>query len=141
LEDISGLPMLDMLTVDDHARFKTIFRQFSEQTEGAPQSVHVQCVKADGTSFKANIEFSHAEVEGESCTQVVVRDENTDTNSAAQLQLLREHDLPTGLYNRLRFVDELQSAAGKAGDGQADSALLYVVIDDFQSIKEKLGLG
>ncbi|MCO4787360.1 MAG: PAS domain S-box protein, partial [Marinomonas atlantica] len=79
-DDISGLPILDMITIDDHARFKSIFRQFSEQVDSEPQTVAVQCVKADSSIFKAKIEFSHAEVEGEDCTQVVIRDELEHNN-------------------------------------------------------------
>ena len=141
-EDIDGLPILDMITVDDHAKFKSIFRQFSEQADAKPQTVLVQCVRADGSGFKANIEFSHAEVEGEDCTQVVIRDENTDSYSDdAQLQLLRDHDLLTGLYGRAKFIDELGKVSGKASEGKGDAELLYIVIEDFQAIKEQVGLG
>jgi len=140
-DDISGLPILDMITVDDHARFKSIFRQFSEQVDSEPQTVSVQCVKADSSVFRAQIEFSHAEVEGEDCTQVVIRDELEHDNLDTELKLLRDRDFLTNLYSRVRFVDELEKTAGKAGTGKGDSALLYLVIDDFQSIKEKFGLG
>ena len=141
-EDIDGLPILDMITVDDQAKFKSIFRQFSEQTDSKPQSVSVQCIRADGNGFKANIEFSHAEVEGENCTQVVVHDESvTVSSSNDELQSLRTRDLLTGLYGRAEFKDELESVAGKAGEGKGDAELLYIVIEGFQEIKEQIGLG
>ncbi len=140
-EDVSGLPMLDLITVEDHAKFKTIFRQFSEQSDAKPQTVSVRCVKTDSSGFKANIEFSHAEVEGEPCTQVVVRHDDEDVDPEARIQLLRDHDFLTGLYTRARFLDELEYVVGRAGEGRGDAALLYLVIDEFQSIKEKLGLG
>jgi len=141
-EDIDGLPILDMITVDDHAKFKSIFRQFSEQTDAKPKNVSVQCVRADGSGFRANIEFSHAVVEGENCTQVVVRDEDVHTSTdTSQLQLLRDYDLLTGLYSRTRFLDELEKIVGNVGEGKGDAQLLYIVIDDFQAIKEKIGLG
>ena len=98
-------------------------------------------VRDNGSVFKAEIEFSHAEVEGENCTQVVARDENKHEEvDSDQLQLLRDHDFLTGLYNRVRFMDELEKVAGRAGDSQGDAALLYIVLDDFQVIKEQLGV-
>ena len=139
-EDIDGLPILDMITVDDHAKFKSIFRQFSEQVDAKPKTVAVQCVRSDGSGFKANIEFSHAVVEGENCTQVVVRDENVDTGSDEQLQLLRDYDFLTGLYNRTRFMDELGKIVDSLADGMGDAELLYIALDDFQTIKEQVGL-
>lgn len=140
-EDVDGLPILDLITVEDQARFKSVFRQFSEQVDSQPEQVSVHCVRADGYSFVANIEFSHAEVEGENCTQVVIRDEKEQEEADdGQLQLLRDHDFLTGLYNRVRFVDELEKVAGNAGDSKGDGALLYIVINEFQTIKEQLGL-
>lgn len=141
-EDIDGLPFLDMISVDDHGRFKSVFRQFTEQAETtAPETVTVQCVKADGESFKASIEFSHARVEGENCTQVVIRDEAMLTGSNEQVLLLRDHDFLTGLYSRMRFMDELEQVIHAAAEGKGDAELLYIVLDEFQSIKEQVGLG
>lgn len=139
-EDIDGLPFLDMVTVEDHGKFKSSFRQFTEESQAKPQTVVVHCVRADGSGFKANIEFSHAQVEGEDCIQVVVRDEQEKLPSDNQSDFLRERDFLTGLYNRVRFIDELTKIAGKAGSGQGDAALLYIVIDDLRTIREQVGL-
>jgi len=138
-EDIDGLPMLDMIMVDDHTKFKAIFRQFSEQTDTKPQKVTVQCLREDGSEFKANMEFSHTEVEGEDCTQVVIRDEKIPAVPNPSQELLLEEDLLTGLYSRDHFIEELENAVDKAGKDEGDSELLYIVIDDFQAIKELVG--
>lgn len=139
-EDIDGLPFLDMVTVEDHAKFKSSFRQFTEESNAKPQTVVVRCIRSDGSVFNANIEFSHAQVEGEDCIQVVVRDEQEAQPTDTQSDLLRERDFLTGLYNRVRFVDELTKTAGKAGSGQGDAALLYIVVDDLRIIREQVGL-
>jgi diguanylate cyclase (GGDEF)-like protein/PAS domain S-box-containing protein len=140
-EDIDGLPMLDLIASDDHHKFKAVFREFAEQSESAPVTVVAQCVRADGTGFNAKIEFSHARVEGEDCTQVVIRDDATFNVDDSQLKLLRDHDLLTGLYNRKRFMDELEKTVFQAVEGNGDAELLYLVLDEFQSIKEQVGLG
>jgi diguanylate cyclase (GGDEF)-like protein/PAS domain S-box-containing protein len=140
-EDVDGLPMLDLISADDHHKFKAVFRDFAEQSESAPVTVVANCVRADGTSFNAKIEFSHARVEGEDCTQVVIRDDASFSVDDSQLKLLRDHDLLTGLYNRKRFVDELEKTAFQAAEGNGDAELLYLVLDDFQAIKEQVGLG
>ncbi|HET8808227.1 MAG TPA: EAL domain-containing protein [Methylophaga sp.] len=140
-EDIDGLPILDLIAVDDHPKFKMVFRQFTETTDAQPQTVTVQCLKADGQFFDANIEFSHANVEGENCTQVVIRDDSIFSGNDSQLKLLRDHDLLTGLYTRSRFTDELEKAINAAAEGLGDAELLFIVLDDFQAIKEQVGLG
>jgi diguanylate cyclase (GGDEF)-like protein/PAS domain S-box-containing protein len=141
IEDIDGLPFLDMVQVDDHAKFKASFRQFSEQNEEKlDEALAVQCVKADGSVFKAEIVFSHARVEGEDCTQVVVRDEVELLQDQMQSELLRDRDFVTGLYSRLHFMDELQQAIIKATAGEGDSEVVYLSIDNFVDLKEKVGL-
>lgn len=140
-EDIDGLPILDLIDGEDHAKFKMVFRQFTEQADAKPATVSAQCLKNGGYAFDADIEFSHAQVEGEECTQVVVRDGNAAViEDGEQLKQLRDFDLLTGLFNRTRFVDELQHAVNQAAENQSDSALLYMVLDDFQQIKELVGL-
>ena len=140
-EDIDGLPMLDLVSADDHHKFKAVFREFSEQTDSEPVDVVANCVRADGTGFNAKIEFSHARVEGENCTQVVIRDDAAFTVDDSQLKLLRDHDILTGLYNRSRFIDELEQAVFQAVEGNGNAQLLYLVLDEFQSLKEQVGLG
>jgi len=140
-DDVDGLSILDLIAVDDQARFKATLRQFSEQEDAQPEQVSVHCIRSDGASFNASIEFSHAAVEGEKCTQVVIRDEDEQKAvDSGQLQLSRDHDFLAGLYNRSRFINELEKVAARAGDSQGGAALLYIVIDDFQTIKEQLGL-
>lgn len=140
-EDIDGLPILDMIMVDDHAKFKSVFRQFSEQDELKHQSVTVQCVCADGSQFPASLEFSHVDVEGEDCTQVIVREESHQSEHIVEIaHSPREYDFLTGLYNHSKFRDELEVVAMKASKGTSDAELLYIVIDDFDTIKEQLGM-
>lgn len=140
-EDIDGLPMLDLIHADDHHKFKVVFREFSEQTDSEPVDVVANCVRAEGTRFNAKIEFCHARVEGEDCTQVVIREDTAASVDDSQLKLLRDHDILTGLYNRARFVDALEQSVFHALEGNGNAQLLYLVLDDFQSIKEQVGLG
>ncbi|AFJ03331.1 response regulator receiver modulated diguanylate cyclase/phosphodiesterase with PAS/PAC sensor(s) [Methylophaga frappieri] len=140
-EDIDGLPILDLIAAEDHNKFKAVFRQFTETADALPQTVAVQCLKEEGHRFSANIEFSHARVEGEDCTQVVIRDESVSSDDSNKLQLLRDHDLLTGLYSRARFEDEMEKAISAAAEGRGDAELLFIVLDDFQAIKAQVGLG
>lgn len=139
-EDVDGLSILDMIASTDHAKFKTAYRKFSERSDAKPEEVTVLCITADRDEFETTIEFSHAEVEGEHCTQLVIREKEHEVISTEVsdelLAEFRDHDSVTGLYNRVRFMDELEQAVRK----DEPSGLLYLVIDEFQGIKEKVGL-
>ena len=143
-EDVDGLSILDMISSSDHGKFKTAYRNFSEKVAAKPEFVTVQCTSTESGEFEATIEFSHAEVEGEKCTQLVIReklDEIVATGiSDKALAEVRDFDSFTGLYNRQRFMDELEQAVRQVDEGAGPSELLYLVIDDFQKIKEQVGL-
>jgi len=143
-EDVDGLPMLDMVFLDDHAKFKAFLRGVSEQQSTKSSRMSVLCMKADGDSFPADIEFTQAEIEGEQCIQVIIRKEYLQGSAVSALEdsllLLQNHDALTGLLNRDHFIDELGNALTKAAEGKGISALLYLEFDDFHSIKDSVGL-
>jgi len=143
-DDVAGLSILDMVVSPDHAKFKTAYRQFSEQSGSEPQTITVECQRSDSSQFAATLEFSHADVEGEVCTQLVVREVMSNslalTAENSGLSQVNEFDPLTNLYNRTRFMAELGKAMAKADEGNQSSELLYIVIDEFQKIKEKIGL-
>ena len=143
VEDVDGLSILDMISSSEHAKFKTAYRKFSEQSDAKPQEVTVLCVNTEGQEFESVIEFSHAEVEGEHCTQLVVREKSHEIMTSVSDEMLaeiRDHDSLTGLYNRVRFMDELENTVKKIAEGGEPSEVLYLVIDNFQKIKEQVGL-
>ncbi|SFK13781.1 EAL domain-containing protein [Methylophaga sulfidovorans] len=141
-EDVAGLPILDLFSADDHPKFKAVFRQFTEQPDAPPVTLMGHGLTANGVTFKAEIQFSHARVEGEDCTQVVIRDDTVlNEQTPPVVTIVDEHDQLTGLYNRSRFIDELEKTVRRAAEGEGDAQLLYLTLDDFLSIKEKVGLG
>jgi len=144
-EDLDGLPIMDSIATDDHGKFKSAVRRFSEQQATAePETVKMQCIHADGSKFNAQMEFNYAQIDGQSCVQVTIRDDNTGglggIASDSELQHLRDHDSLTDLYNRMRFMDELAKATNIATEGGGDSELLYIMLDDCHTIKEQVGL-
>lgn len=139
-EDIEGLQILDLIAVDDQARFSIALRQFSENLDAESTIVTVHCHRSDGSLFRAAIELSHTQVEGENCVQLVIRDEDIYHANEAQLELVRDYDLLTGLYNRQRFVELLQRTINQTAEAREDAELIYLVLDDFQALKARIAL-
>src|SRR5690606_26334758 len=97
-------------------------------------------VRADGSSFKARMQFSPATYDGEPCIQVVIRAESDN----AELEKLREistQDLITGLHNRNHFLELLDAAVERAINAGQRAALAYIRVDRFASLQAELGLG
>lgn len=140
LDEIEGTPIMDMVAAEDQGAFKEFLRTYGKDGS-CEASLDVRCVSAKG-AFKSKMEFSSAAIEGEPCTQIIIRDQAVgDKELEQKLKYLSKLDVLTGLYNRQYFMEELEIAVGDARAGSGGSGLLYVLLDNFKSVKESVGLG
>ena len=56
-----------------------------------------------------------------------------------RLQFLADHDALTGLFNRRRFGEELESAVNRARRYEEDGAVLFLDLDGFKFVNDTLG--
>jgi PAS domain S-box-containing protein len=70
-EEIGGTPVMDMVDRSDHPKLKAFLRQYGRRAE-AGAAIEVVALRGDGR-FCARLEFTPASLDGEPCTQVVVR--------------------------------------------------------------------
>jgi len=139
IEDIEGMPIMDMVSPDDHDSFKKFLRKFSKNENEIQGDIEVNGMRTDGSAFNAVMEFTPASIDGESCTQIIIRTAS-DKELQNQLNILSQQDLLTGIYNRQHFMELLESAISKTSTESSKIALLYIDLDDFASIKQDVGL-
>lgn len=141
LEEIEGMPILDMVAPDDHTKFKEFLRNYSTG-EGQEGTLETRGLMPDGKKFDAEFEFAPASVDGEPCTQIVIRNQTTSNKELEQkLKYLSKQDVLTGLFNRQYFMEELELAVTDAISGSSSAAVLYLLVDNFKDIKDKIGIG
>ncbi len=141
LDEIEGTPILDMVSPDEHARFKEFLRNFSKEgSTGATLETHGQL--PDGKQFDALMEFSPASIDGEACTQIIIRNQAGSSKELEQkIRFLSKQDVLTGLFNRQYFMEELELTVTNAVSGSENAALIYLLIDNFKDIKDNVGIG
>ncbi|MCB1640780.1 MAG: diguanylate cyclase, partial [Xanthomonadales bacterium] len=139
-EEIEGTPMLEFIGPKHADEMKTVLRQISKG-EKPPERMSVQARTPEGTTFDAALELSEASIEGESCTQIVFRQQTVDAKVAEQLDTLKRQDLVTGLANRQHFLSEMEKAVSSAISGKIDQALLYVELDGYRRTLDSIGVG
>jgi len=139
-EDIEGLPILDIIAGKDQTAFKEFFRTYSKGQEERGE-IDISIV-ADGQSTPVVMTFSPASIEGEPCTQILIRDKSSNQELEAQLDSLSKRDLLTGLYNRKHFLDELDAAMREAvtGESGSSSTLLYIQVDNLEAVRQNMGI-
>ena len=141
LEEIEGTPILDMVAPEDHDEFKDFLRNYSKDGE-QEGSLETHGMLTDGKKFVAEMEFAPASIDGEPCTQIIIRNQSGSSAELEQkLKYLSKQDVLTGLFNRQYFMEELELAVTDALSGSSSAAVIYLLMDNFKQIKDNLGIG
>jgi diguanylate cyclase (GGDEF)-like protein/PAS domain S-box-containing protein len=141
LDEIEGTPILDMVAPDDHAEFKEFLRNYSKDGEQEGK-LETRGLLPDGKQFDAEMEFTSASIDGEPCTQIIIRNQAASSKELEQkLKYLSKQDVLTGLFNRQYFIEELELAVTDAISGSSSAAVMYVLMDNFKDIKDNIGIG
>lgn len=139
-EDLEGMPILDMVGIDDRDTFKTFLRDSLKANIELPDKMELNLSNSNGTEFNGAMEFSPASIEGEPCIQVIIRTQSNNKELEEQLALLSQTDSVTGLYNRQFFMDSMQNTITLATEGKVTAAALLIHLDNFQDIKQSAGV-
>ncbi|MEJ2590697.1 MAG: EAL domain-containing protein [Candidatus Thiodiazotropha sp.] len=139
-DEIDGLPILDMIAPSEHQSFKKLLRQLSADSEHSTE-LKTKCLRQDGKEFNAELLFTPASIDGEPCTQVIIRDQSVSREVEEKLRLLSTQDVQTGLYNRQYFLSLLDEETRNQCDrGKNQQTLFYITLDNFSEIRNKAGI-
>lgn len=136
MDDVEGLPILDMVASENHKAFKSFLRGLGDEDS----EFETQCLGSDQNLFDAKLEFSPASIDGEPCVQVIIRDRSYDKELEQKMQLLSNQDMQTGLANRQYFMEHLQETVENHDKETKGGSLLFVIVDDFRSIRTRIGI-
>ena len=139
-DDLEGMPILDMVGMDDRDTFKTFLRDHNTNASTETEKLELSLRNAESTEFKGEMEFSAASIDGEPCIQIIIRTQTDNKHLEEQLALLSQTDSVTGLYNRQHFIDSLQETVSDAIEGKANAAALLIQLDNFKDIKQSAGV-
>jgi diguanylate cyclase (GGDEF)-like protein/PAS domain S-box-containing protein len=138
-DELEGTPLIDMVDPAQQNELKTFLRDFGNRDDAANQ-LDLQLIHSNGERVPVTLEFASASYDGEPCTQILIRAGDDTTELEEQISYLHKHDLVSGLYNRQYFIDELKAAIGKAVEGVEQYVIVYIGIDNFQSIRDTIGI-
>lgn len=138
-DELEGTPIIDMVDASQQGELKTFLRELSKN-ENDTNQLELQLIHSSGEKVSATLEFSRASYDREPCTQILIRSGSDTSELEEQINYLHQHDMVTGLYNRQFFMDELKSSISQAVNGKSQSAIIYIAIDNFQSIRDMVGI-
>ena len=138
-DEIEGMPLMDMVAPDHQQTMKKFLRNLKKAAE-ENETLDIKLQHADGKTFSAQMEFSRASVDGESCTQIIIRDQTDAEEIQQKLNYLSQLDPTTRLFNRKYFMQQLEAAINRAKQGEENSTLVQVDICNIPEIKEHVGV-
>jgi diguanylate cyclase (GGDEF)-like protein/PAS domain S-box-containing protein len=139
-EDLEGMPILDMVGMDDRDTFKAFLRDNCKEGRCNSEKLGLNLKNADGTEFKGEMEFSPASIDGEPCIQVIIRNQTDSKELEEKLAQMSKKDSVTGLYNRQYFLESLEKTVAMAKDKNLSACALLIHIDNFRDIKQSAGV-
>jgi diguanylate cyclase (GGDEF)-like protein len=137
--DLESTPIVDMVSVGQQEEVKKFLRALS-QNKNESNQLNLQLLLDSGETIETTLEFSRARFDGEPCTQILIRSVTDTSELETQINYLHQHDLVSGLYNRQYYMDALSISISKAVNGIQRYAIIYISIDNFESIRETIGI-
>ncbi|PIE43905.1 MAG: diguanylate cyclase [Gammaproteobacteria bacterium] len=138
MDEMMCIPILDTLTKDSQEKYKELSRRVINNHEEA----HYDAVarRSDDSELDVTINLSPATYDGEPCTQIIVRPQENDIELVSKLKEMSSQDLLTGLYNRQYLMEQLNHTVESVHKEQTEAAILYISVDQFQTIKSDIGI-
>jgi diguanylate cyclase (GGDEF)-like protein/PAS domain S-box-containing protein len=137
-EEIDGLPIMDMIDAESRASFKMALRKVEHNGKHTEE---LRCVTSDGQSFTARMEFSPASIDGEYCTQVMIRDQGQNLALEQRIEELTSKDTQTGFFNRQAFMERLDALIGGEEHKDKNHTLVQLSITNYADMRESCGFG
>ena len=138
-DELEGTSIIDMVVSSQQAELKTFLRELGKSDQDSNE-LNLELIPGSGENSSATLEFSRASYDGEPCTQILIRSSTDTSELEEQINYLHQHDLVTGLYNRQFFMDELKTSITAAKNAIHQSAVIYIAIDNFQPIRDMVGI-
>lgn len=142
VDEMEGSPLLDLIQSSDHAKVREIIRSGAPKTDDLQTLENIHFKHQDGSEFSACVEFSPATIDGEPCTQVLIRLTNdADTKALEEkIALLSQRDPLTGLLNRQYYLEQLENKLSVAHAQQGQFILIHLQVSYSSEIRNKIGV-
>jgi diguanylate cyclase (GGDEF)-like protein/PAS domain S-box-containing protein len=142
--DVLGREVADLLVPPENRAF---YRSLAQRIRDNPGSslldrrIETTAMRSDGSEFP--VELTVARVEGAGglgpSFYGIVRDIGERRRGEEQLAYLAYHDALTGLPNRILVEQEIDLALARARRAGGAAALMFVDLDDFKEVNDRLG--
>ena len=138
-DDVDGTPMLDMISSDQRETFKEFIKGYLDNRVSG-NTLEIDCINPAGETFHSSMELAQATMDGEPCIQIIIRVNGSNAALEKKIKTLTQQDLATGLANRQHFIRVLKEQLGSPNTNGEHRALIYITLDNFNTVREETGI-
>jgi diguanylate cyclase (GGDEF)-like protein/PAS domain S-box-containing protein len=138
-EEVEGTPILDMISETHRDAFKGFLKDYLE-AQAEDNTLDIACLNPLGEIFHSSMELSPATMEGEPCTQIIIRVKASNVELEKKIESLSRLDSLTSLTNRQHFMQLLEERINEENTTDEHRALIYITLDNFKVIREECGI-
>jgi diguanylate cyclase (GGDEF)-like protein/PAS domain S-box-containing protein len=138
-EDVEGTPILDMISNNERNTFREFLKNYLDSKDH-DNTLEINCVNPAGESFQSSMELAPATMDGEPCTQIIIRVNSSNAALEKKIKTLTQQDMVTGLSNRQYFLQLLKERMAEPQTDEEYRALLYITLDNFKAIRDETGI-
>lgn len=141
MQDIIGVPVVDLIAGDDVRGFKQFLRRF-DKGDHSQVEFEFESRRTDGSTFASKLQLASATLEGEPVTQMIIQQNMLgDAELVKKLAEAERLDPLTGLLNRMALTEELKNTHQELTAGSFNVAsLIYLRMDNAPKINSSVGI-
>lgn len=137
IKQLDDTPLMDLIAPSDRMMLKETLRQLGDSHE--QQTLDTKCLRKSGQIFSARLEFYPANVEGEQCTQIIIRQTAASGLPDMRPPVAEATDPLTGFLNRRSLLDHIEANFTK-DKRQQPVGLVVIDLTGFTHLKTQLSL-
>jgi diguanylate cyclase (GGDEF)-like protein/PAS domain S-box-containing protein len=138
-DEVEGTPILDMISNDQRDTFREFLKGYLDQ-QTTCNTLDIDCINPAGEPFHSNMELAPATMDGEPCTQIIMRVNASNAALEKKIRTLTQQDMITGLANRQYFIQSLKERMAAPNTTDDHRALIYITLDKFKSVRDENGI-